>query len=111
MPGFHYTLERNEVEADSEGSERDGKVPSQFHLTRGEERMFIGRSASAKGGQFLHDFGWSSASPSLRAHLGAHVRYRQSDVVVATFPKCGTTLTEQVGGRWLGRALTLVGLL
>ena len=31
-----------------------------------------------------------------RTYLRRNVKYRKSDVVITTFPKCGTTLTEQV---------------
>tara|TARA_B110000090_G_C13040916_1_gene315635 strand:- start:35 stop:436 length:402 start_codon:yes stop_codon:yes gene_type:complete len=89
---LRYVLERVELEKDDEGNE-----PSQFYLTKDDERLYIGKSALAKSGQHLHrQFGWSSASPRVRSFLEEHVRYRPSDIVIATFPKCGTTLTEQV---------------
>eukprot|EP00605_Chrysophyceae_sp_TOSAG23-4_P001450 GSChrysophyteH1.ASY1.ANO1.1585.1 assembled CDS len=85
---MEYELVKNELDKDS-----DGYAPSKFALVKGEERWDIGKE---KGVYFHQGSGWAAESPARRLYLQQNVRYRPSDVVVATFPKCGTTLTEQV---------------
>ena len=97
---YRYTLEKEALAADE-----DGSVSHQFYFTSdaedakedsGKQRLILGRSVLAKGGTYLHSTGWSSYSPTLRNFLRTHVRYKPTDIVISTFPKCGTTLTEQV---------------
>ena len=90
---FSYELEREQLDADADGFE-----PFQFWLVKGEERLRIGRAPTTPGwkGVHKHATGWSSHSPRVKRFLQENVVYRPSDVVIATYPKCGTTLTEQV---------------
>ena len=91
---FAYDLEEEFLNEDDEGA-----ISSQFWLVKGETRLPLGRSALASKGVYKYSTGWSSQSPKLKKVLRENVVYRPSDIVVATFPKCGTTLTG-TGETW-----------
>ena len=115
---YHWQLVKNENTLDA-----DGVRNYSFHMARTtqvpisslnggaastddnstvpiEETLLIGRPAlGGKGGVYecIKTPGFvSSYTPKLQLWLRMNIRYRASDIVISTYPKCGTTLTEQV---------------
>ena len=85
QPPFLYQLHR------TPSTQHEGC--STFALTRGlEERHQIGYKKlydQPDGGVSFHE-------PALHSWLSENVKFRDTDVCVSTYPKCGTTLTEQI---------------
>jgi hypothetical protein len=72
----------------------DDEAQHAFAMVRGAERHSIGPSTD--GIRLLKDGAVSWHPRKLREWLRASTKLRTGDVVVACYPKCGTTLTEQL---------------
>jgi len=99
MSHYSWVLEREEIPAAHDVE--NGTRSAAFFMRRGDgdARLRIGRKPErGKAGMYPNSAtgGVTSRSPQRWSWLREHVRYRSGDVVVATYPKCGTTLTEQV---------------
>lgn len=64
----------------------------------GAQKLRIGPEPRPGAGGYMSDGngGVTSTALSTRQWLAANVAYRPGDVIVCTYPKCGTTLTEQI---------------